>query len=976
MGNRPVTFYIVAFLFLLFLGYANLQVLHGFYTDPDRVQAAIQEHVGPGVHISGSSIHLNDGLRLTDVRVSVPDNEMPEAGSSGANRDRRPLLMSVPEINIWPNLSALLRGRLQLERVSVRSPEFYLREYEQGQWNVKEFISSLPERPDTPDSEILDAELVLDKGSLTLDSPFILAENRLLEVHDLGLRFTVRDGGRYVAVDGQGRAEHIGSVNLQGSLSQGGFQLNLSSRRLNFDEQLPSQFSSKLQEEWQKYRFTGPVDLELRIFSENLEDLQVARPGSNAEGEGPAILEENGDVSQKLIIEPRGMQGTYDEFPYPVKNVHGRVELYPDRIELDQLRARMEETVVRLSGMLHGYGPHQKLDLQLDARRVPVDERLLSALDPPEREAVKDLNPEGTFDISGRIFREQGGPRKAHVDFRVQPRGMDMSYEKAPYPFTDVTGMASIETGQITLDRLNGVPVPGKKAELDSEATITGSLDTGTREQDEVQSFQLNISGQNIPLDQHLKNLVPGRGKEVWERLNPGGTTGLDWSMSKSGPDREPQHQIEAAVDRGTLQPESLPVPITNTRIRMDITNDHISVESVEGNWKEGRIKMTDGAFQVGRMESNSADLPPFQIHVEGNEIPVDSDLLSLLFPNPETRRVFQKEGSVSLQGTVRAQQIMEPGQPLTYYGKVFLDGVSLQENIRIQDVDGHIVLSGQTFLQDPDRTQLPTGRIQLEHFYLGNWPIRSTSANLQFREDELVFHDLSGGLFGGEVKERYGNNRKSLLRYHTENNRFFLRFRAADIDLRDLSVQLGLRDRNLRGRLGGRVEMSGNASDPSDWLGTTNIWIRDSTLWQVPLFASVLTNLTLQRPRPFEEGEVDSIIRDKTFHIREMRFLSPDATLYGQGKVGFDSSLRVNVGIQSHRSLLPHIPLFSSVVERVRENFLTYEAGGDFSNPTITPKPLPFLLNLTEEGAQRSREMEEPDPERHYHAGRENQNE
>src|SRR5262249_36993684 len=92
----------------------------------------------------------------------------------------------------------------------------------------------------------------------------------------------------------------------------------------------------------------------------------------------------SGPLVKQWTIEPQGMNGTFDDFPYPVKDVRGLIWFDTSKSPLRNIRldlnGQVGDTRAVLRGTVKGERGTGEIDLSLHSDNVLLDGRIMKAL--------------------------------------------------------------------------------------------------------------------------------------------------------------------------------------------------------------------------------------------------------------------------------------------------------------------------------------------------------------------------------------------------------------------------------------------------------------------------------------------------------------------------------------------------------------------------------------------------------------------
>jgi len=193
-----------------------------------------------------------------------------------------------------------------------------------------------------------------------------------------GLQGKVKIEPKLITLDGLTGRHGKTPVTLAGKLYPGskdvGVDLTVGATELVLDKELYQALPEDLKKIWDGMSPSGKADVDL-VLRENLP-------------QGGKKLDYN------LKVRPRAMTVTYKGFPYEFRGVKGEVTATPGVVTIGNLTCKRG---YRLSGQVLGGG--QEINLNVHARGVPIDKKLLAALPKELKAALKTIRLGGTLDV-------------------------------------------------------------------------------------------------------------------------------------------------------------------------------------------------------------------------------------------------------------------------------------------------------------------------------------------------------------------------------------------------------------------------------------------------------------------------------------------------------------------------------------------------------------------------------------------------
>jgi hypothetical protein len=902
MTGSSSPYYMISIPFVIGLLLLDLVVLAGYYSRPEQIESLLEPELGDTLQIDESELRLDEGVILTGVRLSE------RAGNKSP-------ILSLKRMSIRFNPVDLLMGKTTPSEIVIDQPKCTVQQMSDGRLNIQHFIDALPEpekETGQPTKFELETNVSLTNGSVTLKNlPSLLSEGHELKLHNLDVDLRPIRNGTGVIFDG----DAIGSldrVSFNGRYHENSLSVQTTAHSLNVRKELIDMFSPEVRDIWQTYRATGPAKITYRLEHEFSQEEPRIPPDAHS-----------------LTVHPHDMNASFEEFPYPMKNLRGMMQFTADGLTFE-LRSDIDNASFSVNGHTDGYGDRSELNVGIQAEHVPINADIYTALEPlPDvRSFVDSLSPEGKVNATGTITRQEG---REDVDFliRIYPQDIKVTYAEFPYPFEQVHGSVIIEPDQVRLENIEAVPGRSISTTDDTGARLNGTI-RFPQEQNDSTSYQLQVNATDIPLEETLKQNLPEPVRDTWEELRPEGTGAVQWSIRKSPGLDSPRHTVEASLQNCTLNPVRLNQPIENVSASIHFENEQVTVSNATGNWNNGTITVNQG--QIGTSENKPYAL--FQVNAKN--ISVNSSLKELVFNNKTFREGIKNTGTVDLNGSIRWFQQHETPE-IEYYISLNVDGVGFKKIVDITDIEGKIILKGENDQGNGSEPSF-TGGADLTTMTVNGIRLSAFRSNFILRKEKLQFRELSGKLLNGNLQG-------GLISLDLANESFSVAVDTSGLSLQELFTSLDIEERNLSGTMFGNAELSGTFADLNTWTGKGAFELRNAQLWRLPLFLPILTKLSLSKQEPFNQGHIKFDVMNSKVCVRDLRFESSSSRMTGEGWVGFDGRQLIGLKIKEIDPIIS-VPVIGWVYSQLTGNLFTFKATGTIMEPSVSVQPLPTIFN------------------------------
>ncbi len=341
------------------------------------------------------------------------------------------------------------------------------------------------------------------------------------------------------------------------------------------------------------FKASGLVNVNARVQREPME-------GPDAPPQGRITFDANIDLTE-------GCEITWNRLPYPVRNLKGRLEIHPDKWTFKDVTGSNGQAKIKASGsvekverLARGRGPGReeplKIDIALDAQKLPFSEELKIALPNEWRNVWPTINPSGSCNVLARVHVAPGGPNRTQI--RIIPRDestVHLMVTRSPQPgidpgatielpMDDVHGQFDFDNGEVTMTRVNfsfrGAPVKFSSGKF--RLLKSGQFDLS------VQEAWL----EEIRFDRDLRIKMPPLMAQFALRLDGGGPFRARGDLEIGWSGRE--------TDLAWCRWKNTKVIFNDNAIRTAIPVEHIQgqLENVSG-WSNGMALSVEGIMKL-----------------------------------------------------------------------------------------------------------------------------------------------------------------------------------------------------------------------------------------------------------------------------------------------------------------------------------------------------------------------------------------
>ena len=675
-----------------------------------------------------------------------------------------------------------------------------------------------------------------------------------------------RHGDAHLQIDGQ-----VTNAGPQTSID-----FRVTSPDISFDEDVYQSLSEKVKKVWYDFTPEGLAEVDYHYWK------------TPERGEG-----------KELTLELKNMAATYKHFPYPLKNLTGRVVLRPDQLLIEDVIASYDNggQIKVVGRVLQQEETESVFDVLIQGEDIPVDQQLIQAL--PERYGaffdhleIEEINAASNFDVT--VFPDKEDKRFLDYSAEIEVKGAAFRYDAFPLPMTDVGLTATVAEDVVQLDSF--------RAQTDSGPIRIGQSrlwSQGTDPNRPGVCLALNLEG--FDLNETFWDAVDTDARQKLGKL------GIQGRIDATG-------QLAVNVPKAKCGTNDLVIGCRDNPLTWD--NSVLGRASGLLHIRDDRVIFSD--FEV-------ADISPESLPKEHLS---EKTARVLTQVNPKGKVGVHLKDGFFKTGSRGPEQI-------DVQAKVSADELSFGKTDTISGLDGSC--QGH-FVFDFETGQWQTqAHYDISQFVYRNRLITDLSGNLRLDPNsmQLESNGFTASVYDGDVT---GNLRINLK--PDEIPRYQLELNYTDVDMQKLSAAGGKKppQQTAQGSAAGRLALEGDIGDFSTSRGTFETRVVDLKMGQQSLLGMILTAIQFKQPEDFVFSEIDlsAAVLGTELIFNHIRMLGNPLVFYGMGKVNFQNR-QVEMELASwDRKLGSEETILDTLARGVGSALWKIQVGGTLDTPEV----------------------------------------
>jgi hypothetical protein len=199
----------------------------------------------------------------------------------------------------------------------------------------------------------------------------------------------------------------------------------------------------------------------------------------------------------------------FDVFPYPLENVEGDLDIFPDHWEFRNFSGSHKGCQVTTWGSSHPTAEGSRLKVNIKGQNLLLDPELEAALQPELKKAWKSLHPTGRMDFSATV--ESLADQPPDVMVTVIPQDCTVQPAFFPYLLSHLTGFVRYENHRVHLEKL--------RASHGNAILTANAIDVLLKPEGGVYAKLDKLRGTPLEVDADLRQAMPGILRRICETL-------------------------------------------------------------------------------------------------------------------------------------------------------------------------------------------------------------------------------------------------------------------------------------------------------------------------------------------------------------------------------------------------------------------------------------------------------------------------
>lgn len=313
---------------------------------------------------------------------------------------------------------------------------------------------------------------------------------------------------------------------------------------------------------FERYHPTGAGDIDLSVRG-SFGDLRAA------------------DISGAVVC--RDVSILPDQFPYPVDQMTGQIELAGNDLRLKELKGQHGDVELAIDGAILDMGANSQIDIRVTSPNMQLNDDLYKALDESIKKVWFSFMPQGRTQLDYRYQRSADGRRDTTLTLELKDTGL--VYDQFPYPLENLTGTVIIEPDHVKFDNLVAHYDDQRKVTLNGQVLELRSKQP---------NFRIHVDAEQIPVDDELIQAMPVGPRGFFDKLEIDAAANIDVDIFRNETGKRLLDFIaKIQIDGQRLVYDDFALPMTDVHLAADITHELVQLHRFKGTTDGGSVDMS-----------------------------------------------------------------------------------------------------------------------------------------------------------------------------------------------------------------------------------------------------------------------------------------------------------------------------------------------------------------------------------------------
>jgi len=698
------------------------------------------------------------------------------------------------------------------------------------------------------------------------------------------------------------------------------YQYRIRSENMALDEDLYSALSTGQKKSWEGFSPSGLAAIEY-ISSRDPE----------------------AGKQRTLAVDLLGIEAAYRRFPYPLRNLSGKLFFDDESINLSNIISQFDERKISINGKVTERKSNRPIyDISIEATDIPLDSMLAEALTEGQRNLYRQFCLGGVADSRVAIFTPQDvgvTTFTAHVSFRETSLKVDNSEEV----ISDASGSAVLTADSIEIERLRGKYAEGA-------VSLAGQI-WPPRKTEEQLRYCLSVDAKEVLLSDDLLSMMPEPLEKIVAQLQPAGRINYKTQLNKAADDECTAGETIIECLGNNINFKQFARPLKNITGTVTITKDSIELKDITARVADDvRITPTGSTVEVdGRITLADNNFDSGNFEISAKDLLLDERLGEVMPRSLRTNyRRFSPSGRFDIdKAKINYTKDLTNGKKqFDFTGELKLKDCNLNTSPAVTQLNATLNITG---LYETGRGfDIGKTTLAAESLRIKGKSLKNLKADINYDRERQSWKtkDLVADCYNGRMTGKF-----ELHRQGAEDLKYQLQAGFDNIDLEkflsDTSANKTSGKTYTKGQMAGTLSLDGWFGQSGERLGRCRLKITDMQVGELSPFAKLLAVLKLNDPKDyaFEQMVVDSYVKQDKLFIEKFDLSGDSVAFNGTGWMDLQNhNIDLTLTARGQRLAADEPSVLQSLTDTLGLAVVRMDVGGHYDDPQVTMTTLPVI--------------------------------
>jgi len=625
-------------------------------------------------------------------------------------------------------------------------------------------------------------------------------------------------------------------------------------------------------------------------------------------------------------------------FPYPIKDITGKIAIDDDIIELKDVVSHRNGSTIKMQGRITQANTLQpEYDFRIQADNVAVDSELINAFPQEQKKFF------GNFDIQAKgdadIYIHSVDNNEMPIDYlaKLNIRGERIGHPLLPQPLKNITLEANLTPSTLEIESF--------KADFnESPVDAAGTIWTGAGK--EPAGYCMRLKTLNLKLDSNIVRTVLGESSaKLLEDFQFEGKVNLDATVAKNSKIKCPEFEIAIDCLSDTAVISKLSLPLKDITGRIIVKPQILEFASLSATPADSIQLENPPTIRLdGKMNMTQQDINAAELKLNATEMIFDERFSTILGKMGKYYMKLSPTGRFDLNFDKIELYKNDAGEKtLLLDGTALFKNCSIGKNKSVNNIYAMLDIDAQYKVgKGLANCQL---LLNVQNVSVKNRPFENLKVpiTIDVNEQKIVVENFIGDFLGGKVTgaaEFQTDSAGKLTKYNID-------MALSQVNTESfVSPQTGGTS-ETGGSINGELNIQGDFQKPQVARGrliaeATGLKPRQTG---IPAQIQMAIYEAIKKELPFDNVKIQAVIKGKILYISRFDIYGPTASLRGTGTYE-PASDSINVDFKAYSAAGKERPpsFIESLTSGIAAAFLKVEMRGKLESPQIKVIPLPII--------------------------------